>query len=309
MYIWLYMYEYSSATRHQSQPLSRSAFHVMIFQVALCCRRWTVTLRNVPSSAVPWQIGFQHVNVPTTSPPTAPSFWTGEAIVDGKARPVFKDPVTDQGDCDRIWLVEWCCDGVLVCFKLNVFVGVFFHFGWQRRAFRMPCEARSPNRAVEVGEAPLGPGPGEAFLRRVFQLNEAMWSKRINDWRFVWFSELDKLDKLKSESRLQRLSEASCTTAYHGWVDSPPLIWGQGVITTLTDGQGDPKEDLLVDVFKNGGPPQICTQPCHVQILVNCQLVFDGFCMVLYRLIRWWVCWSPNPCWKFEKWEHTQKSG
>ena len=142
-----YMYEYSSATRHQSQPLSRSAFHVMIFQVALCCRRWTVTLRNVPSSAVPWQIGFQHVNVPTTSPPTAPSFWTGEAIVDGKARPVFKDPVTDQGDCDRIWLVEWCCDGVLVCFKLNVFVGVFFHFGWQRRAFRMPCEARSPNRA------------------------------------------------------------------------------------------------------------------------------------------------------------------
>lgn len=33
------------------------------------------------------------------------------------------------------------------------------------------------------------------------------------------------------------------------------LVKRQGVITTLTDGQGDPKEDLLVDVFKNG---EIC---------------------------------------------------
>ena len=169
MYIWLYMYEYSSATRHQSQPLSRSAFHVMIFQVALCCRRWTVTLRNVPSSAVPWQIGFQHVNVPTTSPPTAPSFWTGEAIVDGKARPVFKDPVTDQGDCDRIWLVEWCCDGVLVCFKLNVFVGVFFSFWVTKKGIQNALWGKKSKQGrLKLVKRHLAQGQGRRFFEGSF---------------------------------------------------------------------------------------------------------------------------------------------
>ena len=168
MYIWLYMYEYSSATRHQSQPLSRSAFHVMIFQVALCCRRWTVTLRNVPSSAVPWQIGFQRVNVPTTSPPTAPSFWTGEAIVDGKARPVFKDPVTDQGDCDRIWLVEWCCDGVLVCFKLNVFVGVFSFWVTKKGIQNALWGKKSKQGRLKLVKRHLAQGQGRCFFEGSF---------------------------------------------------------------------------------------------------------------------------------------------
>mgnify|MGYP000524301357 CR=1 FL=1 len=50
----------------------------------------------------------------------------------------------------------------------------FFILGDKEGHSEYPVRQEVQTGPVEVGEAPLGPGPGEAFLRRVFQLNEAM---------------------------------------------------------------------------------------------------------------------------------------
>ena len=54
------------------------------------------------------------------------------------------------------------------------FLVFFFILGDKEGHSECPVRQEVQTGPVEVGEAPLGPGPGEAFLRRVFQLNEAM---------------------------------------------------------------------------------------------------------------------------------------